>query len=159
MLYDNQKDRYQMKNLVNDPAYAEVKAGLAQELDKWLAKAEEPFISAEWKKLSLAERIAVENRHYSVLPSQERWDKYKAAAVAPYLKGATAGQQKQLIAAAEGVFDEDFFGPYIAMFLDTHNVVRYSKRPVEELKKELEAYEVKYAEKMKAAAGKILAGG
>ena len=66
-LYDNKNDPYQMNNLVDDPAYAEVKAKMQKELDQWLAKAEDPYIPEAWKKLPLPERIAKQNQHYTVL--------------------------------------------------------------------------------------------
>ncbi len=159
LLFDNQKDPSQMHNLVNDPAYAEVKAGLRKELAAWLAKAEDPFIPAEWLKLSLPERIAVENRHYSIMPYKKQWDKYKTDAVAPYLAGATDVQQKELHAAADRVFDESFFSTYRAYFQDVHTVIHYSKRPTEQLRDELATHEKKYADLFKSEADRILAAG
>ena len=159
LLFDDKKDPYQLHNLVDDPAYADVKKELAKELKEWLAKAEDPYIPAEWRQLSLPERIAVENRRYSLLPYQKQWDKLKADALAPYEKGATPEQQKQLKAAAERIMDEAYFGKFKAYDNEVHTDKRPSKRPLEELKAELAAHEQQGLALLKAAAEKILAGG
>ena len=156
LLYDNQKDPYQQKNLINDPAYADVKADLQKELKAHVAKAEDPFIPAEWKALSLPDRIATENRHYSILPFRTQWDKYKATALAPYLPGATADQQRQLQAAADRIFDEPFFGRYKAFHFEVNTDKRNSKRPLEDIRKELAVHEKKYAALLKTEAERIL---
>jgi arylsulfatase A-like enzyme len=159
LLYDNQKDPYQLKNLVNDPEYAPVKADLKKELDGWLAKAENPYIPAAWVALPLADRIATENRHYSLMPFRKKWDKFKADALAPYLARAKAGaQQEKLRAAADAVYDEAFFGRYKALDTEIRAAKRQTKRPLEELKTELAAHEAKAAASLKAEAEKILAG-
>ncbi len=65
LLFDNQQDPYQRKNLVNDPAYASVRADCQRQLDAWLAKAEYAYLPPELKAkvlaLSLPERIAWQN--------------------------------------------------------------------------------------------------
>jgi arylsulfatase A-like enzyme len=155
LLYDNLKDPFQLKNLVDDPASAELKASLRKELDAWLAKAEDPFIPDPWRKLSLGDRIAAENRHYSILPFQKEWDQYKAAALAPYLAGATAEKQKALRAAGERIFDEAFFGHYKAFHTELTTTPRQSKRPLEALRAELAEHEKKAAELLKAESEKI----
>ncbi|MBN2583615.1 MAG: sulfatase [Planctomycetes bacterium] len=158
LLYDNQKDPYQLKNLVNDPAYADVRADLRRQLDQWLAKAEDPYIPAEWRELSLPDRIARENRHYSLLPFKRQWDKYKADAVAAHrAKPEAAGKEKDLQAAADRVFDEAFFGRYKALHNELNGQKRWSKRPLDELRTELAAHEKKAAEAFKAEVDKLLA--
>ena len=158
LLYDNQKDPYQLKNLVNDPEYAPVKAELKKELDGWLAKAENPYIPAAWAALPLPERIALENRHYSLLPFRKRWDRLKADALAGYLAQAkTDGQKEQLRAAADRIYDEAFFGRYKALDTEIRATKRQSRRPLEDLKTELAAHEAKAAASLKAEAEKILA--
>jgi len=157
LLYDNQKDPYQMRNLVDDPARAGLKAELQRELKGWLAKAEDPFIPAEWRRLSLPDRIAKENEYYSLIRYKRQWDKYKADALAPYLsRGVAADQARQLRAAGERVFDERFFGPYMALHNELHGQKRYSKRPQEELRAALVEHEKKFAVLLKAATEKIL---
>ena len=41
VLYDNQADPYQMKNLIDDPGHAQIQEQLRAEVEKWLAKAGE----------------------------------------------------------------------------------------------------------------------
>jgi arylsulfatase A-like enzyme len=156
-LFDNQQDPYQMNNLVNDPGHAKIKTDLHKELTRWLAKAEDPFISAEWKALPLPKRIAIENRHYSLQPFKKQWDKLKADALAPYLANATPDQQKQLHAAAGRIYDEPFFGYYKAHHLELNTQKRNSKRPLPQIRAELSTHEHKAAESLKTEATKILA--
>jgi len=157
LLFDNKEDPYQMHNLISDPAHAEVKTELAKELKAWLAKAEDPYIPAEWRQLPLPERIAIENRHYSLLPYRKQWDRYKADALAPYLKGATADQEKQLQVVADRVFDEPFFGRYKALHFELNTDKRNSKRPLEQIRAELAAHETKFADLLQREAEKVLA--
>ena len=46
VLYDNQTDPYQMKNLIDDPSHAETQKQLRAEVEKWLARAGE----SKWLK-------------------------------------------------------------------------------------------------------------
>jgi arylsulfatase A-like enzyme len=158
LLYDNQKDPYQMRNLINDPAYDGVQAELRKELNGWLARAEDPFIPAPWRERSVPDRIARQNRHYSLLPYRQQWDSYKADALAPYLSAAADDRQKEMRAAADRILDEPFFGRYKALHLELQNEKRNSKRPLDELKTELAALEAKYAALLKAAVEKINVG-
>jgi hypothetical protein len=41
VLYNNQEDPFQLKNLVDDPGYAVIQKQLRAEVEKWLAKAGE----------------------------------------------------------------------------------------------------------------------
>jgi len=149
-----------MKNLVNDPAYAEVKAELRKELDRWLARAELPFIPDEWRELSLPDRIARQNRHYTLLPFVRQWNACKAEAVVPYLaQAAAAGKDRQVRAAADQVFDEAFFGRYKALHNELNGQKRWSKRPLDELRTELAAHEKAAADRLRAQVAQILAGG
>jgi arylsulfatase A-like enzyme len=158
LLYDNQKDPYQLRNLAGDPAYAGVKADLAKELKAWLAKAEDPFIPEEWRKLSIPDRIARQNRHWTLCRYKRQWSRYKSDALKPYLAGGvTADQQKQLRAAGDRVFDEPFFGPYMALHNEVHGKKRYAgKRPREEFRVRLVEHKKKAAARFKAKAEKIL---
>ena len=158
LLYDNQKDPYQLRNLVNDPAYAEVKAELQEELRLWLAKAEDPFIPAEWRRMSIPDRIATQNRHYSLIRYKRRWDKYKADALAPYLaRGVTADQERQLRAAGDRVFDEPFFGRYMALYNELHGKKRYARsQPLETFRGQLAEHEKKFAATFKTEAERIM---
>lgn len=42
-LYDNEKDPYQLQNLIDDPASGEIRKELRAQLAEWLKKAEDPF--------------------------------------------------------------------------------------------------------------------
>jgi arylsulfatase A-like enzyme len=57
LLWDNEKDPLQQNNLVNDPAYADVKEMMRAELDGWLAKAELPFLNEAYHNMSLPDSI------------------------------------------------------------------------------------------------------
>lgn len=155
LLYDNLNDPYQMRNLVNEPAFAGVKAELRKELDAWLAKAEDPFIPDDWKKLSLPDRIDAQNRYYTLLPYKKQWDKYKSDMLAPYLPGKTAEQQEQLRAVADRIFDDSFFGFYKALHRELSGAKRNSQRPLDELRVELAAHEKKYADRLRAETGRV----
>lgn len=155
-LYDNKNDPYQMKNLVDDPAYAAVKAHLQTELDQWMAKAEYPYIPEEWKKLSLPDLIAKENQYYTVLSFEGAWKKYKADALAPVSKNATAEQMGKLRAAAEQVFDEDFFGPYKAMSDELTAKKRQGTRALDEVRKALDELVKKHQERFQTEVAQIL---
>lgn len=156
LLYDNQADPYQLKNLVDDPAYAEVKATLRRELDAWLAKAEDPFIPADWRALPLPERIAVQNRYWSLLPFAKELAAYRATALAPWQAGATPEQASALAAAAEQVFDQAFFGSYKAFSVELVAKKRQSQRPLETLRAELQAHEAQAAARFRQAAQRLL---
>jgi arylsulfatase A-like enzyme len=156
LLYDNRNDPYQLKNLVDDPACAGVKEELRKELTRWLAKAEDPFIPPEWRSLPIPERIAVQNRHYTLLPYRKQLEQYKAGALAPYLSAATAEQKIQLCAAADRIYDESFFGLYKALHRELNGGKRNSRKPLEELRKRLDEHEQKYAVLLKDEAGRII---
>lgn len=147
-LYDNKADPYQMKNLVDDPGYAEVKDQLRQELGGWLAKAEDPYLPEELRNLSVPERIAKQNQYYTLLIHQEEWDQYVADAVAPYAEGATSTQKKQIHRIANQVFNADFYGHYAALDSEL-NSRRLSDRPLDEVEKELVEYEKKHANQLR----------
>jgi arylsulfatase A-like enzyme len=57
-LWDNLNDPLQQKNLIDDPAYADVTRAMHTELEHWLEKAELPFLSEVHKQMPLADRIA-----------------------------------------------------------------------------------------------------
>ncbi|MHC4120688.1 MAG: sulfatase/phosphatase domain-containing protein, partial [Planctomycetota bacterium] len=42
ILFDNQKDPYQMNNLINEPAYAQVRRNLDDQTNKLLREADDP---------------------------------------------------------------------------------------------------------------------
>jgi len=46
-LYDLKNDPHELKNLVNDPKYADVKADLSRKLDRWIKDNDDPFYSLE----------------------------------------------------------------------------------------------------------------
>tara|TARA_B100000809_G_scaffold35687_1_gene31339 strand:- start:81 stop:335 length:255 start_codon:yes stop_codon:yes gene_type:complete len=48
LLYDNTKDPDQLKNLVDEPAAAEVRASLDAELEGWLLRLGDPFRDAAY---------------------------------------------------------------------------------------------------------------
>jgi hypothetical protein len=157
-LYDNINDPYQMKNLLDDPASAEIKRKMQAELTAWLAKAEDPFIPEEWRKMPLPDRIAAQNRYYSLLPFKKEWDNYRADAVAPLLKNATPDQQAAIRQASERIYDEAFFGFYKAYKNELTIPKRNSPRPLEQIKEELASHEASHAERFKTEVAKILAG-
>jgi len=156
LLYDNQNDPYQRRNLVGDPAHAKVKAELRRELDRQLARAEDPFIPDAWRKCSLPDRIATQNEYYAVLRAKRQWDRYKFDAVATYVTERTTDAKKaQLVAAADRTFDARFFGPYLALRNELQGRKRYSRRPPDDIRRELAAHEAEYAALFEAAARKI----
>jgi len=155
-LYDNKNDPYQLENLVDDPNFADVKEKMQKELDAWLAKAEDPYIPEEWKKLPLPERIAVQNRYYTVEPFTKEWNAYKADALKPTVAQATPAQAEKLQAAADRVFDEDFFGLYKALSNELKGKKRKGVRPLREIKIQLAAHEEKASAAFKAEADQIL---
>lgn len=65
LLFDNAQDHYQTKNLVDDPAYAEVRAACQKRLDAFLEQAEyalmAPDLRAKLMAMSLPDRIAWQN--------------------------------------------------------------------------------------------------
>ncbi len=157
LLYDDQEDPFQLNNLVDDPAYADVRAELQGELVGWLAKAEDPFIPQEWRELSLPDRIARENEYYTLVRSQRQWDSYKADAVRPYVAaGATAAQQRQLSAAADRVFDRHFFGPYKSLHNELNGRKRWTKLPEDELRRRMTEHEQEFAERFQAEVERVL---
>lgn len=56
-LFDNKSDPFQMKNLIDDPAYAGDRKRLQAELDGWIRRAEDPFLHPEYCAMPLGERI------------------------------------------------------------------------------------------------------
>ncbi len=56
-LFDNEVDPYQLKNLIDDPAYAEDRKRLQAELEGWIKRAEDPFLHPEYCAMPLGERI------------------------------------------------------------------------------------------------------
>jgi|GEM_PF-81892 len=156
-LYDNKNDSYQMRNLVNDPANAGLKAGLQKELQQWLAKAEDPFIPEEWRKLPLSERIAVQNEHYTLLKHQKQWDGIRAAAVKTHADKATPGQRQELEAAAVRIYDREFFGLYKACDLALNGPRKFTDIPPEQLRARQDELTRSHAARFAEAAKKILA--
>ena len=65
LLYDNQKDPYQQKNLIGTPAAAQAQADCQKLLDEWLAKAEyahmPPDLKTKLLAMNLPDRIAWQN--------------------------------------------------------------------------------------------------
>lgn len=56
-LWDNQNDPLQQKNLINDSAHADAKRAMHAELERWLAKAELPFLSETHRRMPLKDQI------------------------------------------------------------------------------------------------------
>lgn len=157
ILFDNLADPFQLNNLVDDPAYQELKVKLARELDNWLAKAEDPFIPEEWRSLPLPERIARQNEYYSLLNFQQQWKDYKAAALAPYLDKANPRQAAALEKLGDDLFDRDFIGLYLALDNELHGRRRGTDLPREEIEQRLAALEKDTQSQLEAAAQRILA--
>lgn len=65
LLFDNQKDPYQLKNLIDDPAYESAREECKKQLDVWLEKAEYANMPEEMRKkvlsMNLPDRIAWQN--------------------------------------------------------------------------------------------------
>mgnify|MGYP001286534534 CR=1 FL=1 len=158
-LFDNREDPFQQRNLVDDPAYAGIKEELRRELDRWLALSEDPFIAAEWRTLPLPERIARQNRHYSLLPFRAEWEQYKADALAPRLAVAPPEREAALRTAADRVFDEDFFGRYKALTVEIEGKRPQTKIPAETLRARLAALEQQAAARFAAECARAQAGG
>lgn len=156
-LYDNKNDPFQMKNLVNDPAHAELKTGLQKELQQWLAKAEDPFIPEAWRKLPLPERIALQNEHYSLLKFQKQWDGLRAAAVQLHADKATPVQKRELEAAAVRIYDKEFFGLYKACDLALNGTKKFTDLPPEQLRTRQDELTRGHAARFAEEARKILA--
>jgi uncharacterized sulfatase len=57
-LYHTAKDPYEMTNLADDPAYADVKARLSAELERWMQSQNDPGIALDTKKALQAARKA-----------------------------------------------------------------------------------------------------
>ncbi len=66
LLFDRQTDPLQQNNLIHDPAYAETKKHLAEQLEKWLAVAEDPFLPDAWPRYPVHNRIAFQQEHYTL---------------------------------------------------------------------------------------------
>jgi arylsulfatase A-like enzyme len=56
-LWDNRNDPLQQNNLISDPACADAKRSMHAELERWLAKAELPFVSEAHRRMPLEDRI------------------------------------------------------------------------------------------------------
>jgi hypothetical protein len=152
VLFDNEKDPYQMDNLVNDPAYTELKERLRARLEQILAESEYPFILDEWKSLPLAEMIHVEDEYYTVVKRAGRLDEYRTEALEPYLARAeTADQKKRLERIAEEVYDYAFFGMYLAL----ERVIN-SASDGDKLRARLEAHEAEHRKAFDRRAEEIL---
>jgi hypothetical protein len=52
LLYDNEKDPYQMQNLIGDTAHGALEAQLDAELEKWLERTDDDFQPREvyWRR-------------------------------------------------------------------------------------------------------------
>jgi len=155
-LYDVLSDPYQLRNLVNDPAYAKVKAKMQDEMEHWLEKAEYPFISDEWKALTVSERITAQNEYYCLLDYQKEWDDYKSAAIAPFLKRAQPDQRTRLNQLADKLFDSDFFGLYLSYDNEINGRRKGTKIPQQVLKDRFEKFETDYGARLQLAAEQIL---
>jgi arylsulfatase A-like enzyme len=113
LLFDNQKDPYQLNNLANDPAHADLRADLRARLDRWMAQAEDPFIPEEWSALSLPDRIHAQNRYYTVMRAKGQWDRYKEDILRKHVAMPVSATKMALIRqACDGVYDIEFFGQY-----------------------------------------------
>jgi hypothetical protein len=115
---------------------------MQQELDQWLARAEDPYIPEEWTKLSIPDRIKEQSLFYTMEWFGEEWEQYKAAALAPVLAGATPAQTEALRQAAEKVFDREFFGVYKALSNELTTKKRHAPDiPLSDIQKRLDAHE------------------
>ena len=56
-LFDNQEDPYQETNLIDEPAFSEVREQMQVELDHWIEIAEDPFMHSDYQAMPLSERI------------------------------------------------------------------------------------------------------
>jgi len=157
-LFDNREDPFQQRNRVDDPALAGVREELRRELERWLAVSEDPFIPPEWRALPLPERIALQNRHYSLRPFLGEWERYKANALAPRLAAAPPERHAALRAAADRVFDEDFFGRYKALAVEIEGKRPQTKIPAETLKERLVRLEEAAAARFAAECARALSG-
>jgi len=126
-------------------------------LDRWLAKAEDPFIPDAWRTLSLPERIAHENEYYAVVRHKDRWDRYKADALAPYLAAATTDRQRAgLRTAADRLCDQRYYGLVLAIDNELNGRRRWTRRDPDELRAELAAHEAGFARRLEAEARRVL---
>lgn len=61
-LYHTSEDPYEMTNLADDPKFAEVKARLSAELDRWMESQADPGVALDTKEaLKAAKRVAAES--------------------------------------------------------------------------------------------------
>jgi arylsulfatase A-like enzyme len=158
-LYDNKNDPFQMRNLVDDPAHAGLKAELQKELQQWLARAEDPFIPEEWRKLPLPQRIAAQNEHYSLVKYQKEWDALRKSAVEIHAKKATPGQRRELEDAAIRIYDKEFFGLHMAYDRALNSPRKITDVPPEELRSLQTSHSKNQAEKFAQEARNILSRG
>jgi hypothetical protein len=155
LLFDNREDPLQQRNLVDDPAQASVKRELRAELDAWLARAEDPFIPAEWRTLPLAERIAAQNRHWSLLPFQDELTAMREQALAPCLAGADPDQASRLRAAAARIYDQRWFGRWKACDYELQGKKRATALSVEDLRVRKAELEAEAVARLRDEAGSI----
>jgi len=67
VLYDNQADPLQQHNLIDDPASAKLRNEMEKELEQWLSRTHDPFLSAEdqLETLGLLEAWRERERHFA----------------------------------------------------------------------------------------------
>ncbi|MFP4379341.1 MAG: sulfatase-like hydrolase/transferase [Candidatus Sumerlaeia bacterium] len=154
VLYDNQKDPYQMNNLVDDPAHKALKEKMRKKLDQLLARAEDPFIPEEWTRLPLPERIQTMNQYYILSRSAGRLEKLRSRALQPYLEQNPSQSQKmELQKATEEVYDLDFFGQYISLGQNRSKKPEFRKRFSELNQRQDEKFRKQAEEIMRHKAG------
>lgn len=156
LLYDNRSDPCQQRNLVDDPSHAGVKEELRRELATWLAKAEDPFIPAAWRSLPMPQRIAEQNRYWSLLPFAKEHAGLIDAALAPWAAGATSIQTEALRSAAAGIYDQAWFGRRKAFSVELVAKKRQSKRPLDEIRAQLTEHDAQAAARLADEARRIL---
>lgn len=96
-LFDNEADPYQLKNLIDDPAYADERKRLRGELDRWIAKAEDPYLHDDYLAMPLEERIRKQGAFHSKGP--------KSLEFLSRLKLSPA-QERQIEAITLSVYDK-----------------------------------------------------
>ncbi|MGD2174193.1 MAG: sulfatase [Candidatus Brocadiaceae bacterium] len=158
-LVDNAEDPYQMDNLVDDPGHADLRVKLRAQLDELLAEAEHPFIPQQWRELPLPERIRTENEFYALDGPSWRWDNYRQKLLAPYLeKDLSEGQEAELKAAADEIFDGAFFGVYWGLQRRIERAGKRNPGRAQELKERQRRHEQPYRERFEARARRIMQG-